>query len=188
MKYLLFLFILSSSIHQSVAQQKSEVDQFWSSLQSLCGTSYEGTLELPENDAQFAGKKLVMHVRSCNDTEIKVPFFVGDDRSRTWVFTRQNDRITLKHDHRHKDGTEDKVTMYGGTTTNSGQASLQVFPADAETQSMIPAASGNVWWVTIDQSIFTYNLRRLGTERVFRISFDLSKSIENPAPPWGWKE
>lgn len=188
MKYLLFLFILSSSIHQSFAQQTSEVDQFWSSLQALCGTSYQGTLELPENDPQFAGKKLVMHVRSCSDTEIKVPFFVGDDRSRTWVFTKQNNRITLKHDHRHKDGTEDEITMYGGTTTNSGQASLQVFPADEETQTMIPAASGNVWWVTIDQSIFTYNLRRLGTERVFRISFDLSAPIENPAPPWGWKE
>ena len=88
----------------------------------------------------------------------------------------------------HEDGTEDEITMYGGMTTNAGQAGLQVFPADAETQVMIPAASGNVWWVTLDTTTFTYNLRRLGTERIFTISFDLSQSIKNPEAPWGWKE
>ena len=88
----------------------------------------------------------------------------------------------------YEDGTEDEITMYGGMTTNAGQAGLQVFPADAETQVMIPAASGNVWWVTLDTTTFTYNLRRLGTERIFTISFDLSQSIKNPEAPWGWKE
>jgi len=78
--------------------------------------------------------------------------------------------------------------MYGGTTTNSGQASLQIFPADEKTQTMIPAASSNVWWITLDDKQFTYNLRRLGTPRVFRISFDLTKTIENPEAPWGWKD
>ena len=29
-----------------------------------------------------------MHVRSCTPTEIRVPFHVGEDRSRTWVITR----------------------------------------------------------------------------------------------------
>ena len=188
MRYIIAFFCISFAINTSIGQEKNEVDQFWSSLQSLCSTSYKGILLAPENDAQFAGKELIMHVRSCNDTEIKIPFFVGDDRSRTWVLSKKNNRITLKHDHRHEDGSEDKITMYGGTTTNVGQAELQLFPADAETQTMIPAASGNVWWITIDKTTFTYNLRRLGTERLFTISFDITQPVKNPKAPWGWKE
>ena len=183
-----YLFLFLCCIGNLQAQETSENDQFWKSLQNLCGTSYEGTLELPENDEQFAGKRLVMHVRSCNDSIIKIPFFVGDDKSRTWVLTHKNDRIELKHDHRHEDGTSDEVTMYGGTTTNSGQATIQSFPADQATKNMIPAASTNIWWITLDDQTFTYNLRRLGTERVFRVSFDLKKAIENPGAPWGWKD
>ena len=169
-------------------KNSAEVQEFWGNLKLLCGKSFEGTLELPENDEQFGDKKLVMHARSCNDSIIKIPFFVGEDKSRTWVITLKNDRITLKHDHRHKDGTDDEITMYGGTTTNSGQSSLQSFPADQETKTMIPAASSNTWWITLDDKQFTYNLRRLGTPRVFRVSFDLTKTIENPEAPWGWKE
>ena len=166
----------------------TEANAFWNTLQSLCGKSFEGQLELPENDADFGGKKLVMHVRSCEDNVIRIPFFVGDDKSRTWVLTFEDDRIQLKHDHRHEDGSEDGVNMYGGKTTNSGQATIQTFPADQHTKTIIPAASTNIWWITLDDNQFTYNLRRLGTERVFRVSFDLTKTIETPEAPWGWKD
>jgi hypothetical protein len=166
----------------------TEANAFWYTLQSLCGKSFEGQLELPENDADFGGKKLVMHVRSCEDNVIRIPFFVGDDKSRTWVLTFEDDRIQLKHDHRHEDGSEDDVNMYGGKTTNSGQATIQTFPADQHTKTIIPAASTNIWWITLDDNQFTYNLRRLGTERVFRVSFDLTKTIETPEAPWGWKD
>jgi hypothetical protein len=78
--------------------------------------------------------------------------------------------------------------MYGGTTTNSGQANLQIFPAHGWTRDMIPAASSNVWWITVDDKSFTYNLRRLGTDRVFRVEFDLTKMVATPDAPWGWEE
>ena len=29
-----------------------------------------------------------MHVRDCSERELRIPFHVGDDRSRTWVVTR----------------------------------------------------------------------------------------------------
>ena len=185
-KVSLLLSIMFISI--AGAQEKSEALLYWESLQAICGMAYEGQLVLPENDEQFGGKKLIMHVRSCKDNVIKIPFFVGDDKSRTWVLTFTEDRIRLKHDHRHKDGSEDKITLYGGQTTNAGQSTLQIFPADEETKNLIPAASSNVWWITIDDSEFTYNLRRLGTERVFRVVFDLTKTIEIPEAPWGWKD
>lgn len=166
----------------------TEANAFWNTLQALCGQSFEGKLELPEEDEDFGGKRLVMHVRSCEENVIRIPFFVGEDRSRTWVLSFENDRIQLKHDHRHEDGSEDEVNMYGGTTTNSGQAGLQTFPADQHTKNIIPAASSNIWWITLDDDQYTYNLRRLGTERVFRVAFDLSNTIETPEAPWGWED
>jgi hypothetical protein len=180
--------VVTEDIIETEVAEPTEANVFWNTLQSLCGKSFEGQLELPENDADFGGKKLVMHVRSCEDNVIRIPFFVGDDKSRTWVLTFEDDRLQLKHDHRHEDGSEDDVNMYGGKTTNSGQATIQTFPADQHTKTIIPAASTNIWWITLDDNQFTYNLRRLGTERVFRVSFDLTKTIETPEAPWGWKD
>jgi len=181
----IFLFCISLTI---AAQKGNPAKQFWNTLQSHCNKTYEGALALPENDKDFGGKKLTMHVRSCSDSVIKIPFFVGEDRSRTWILTYKNDRIALQHDHRHKDGTEDAINFYGGVTTNPGQSGLQIFSADQRTQEMIPAASSNVWWITIDATTFTYNLRRLGTDRVFKVVMDLTKTIETPEAPWGWKD
>ena len=117
-----------------------------------------------------------MHVRSWEKERIRIPFFVGEDRSRTWVLTQRSDRIMLKHDHRHKDGTPDAVTMYGGLTTSVGMPARQMFPADQETVNTIPAAATNVWWIDlVPGEHFTYNLRRMGSERYFSIKFDLKR-------------
>lgn len=179
---LLLYFIINSIYCQESAQQ------FWNQLQSHCGKSYEGKIiEAPKND-DFRGKKLVMKVISCNENEIKIPFFVGDDFSRTWILTFNKGRITLKHDHRHKNGSEDKITQYGGTSTNYGSTEIQMFPADQETATLIPYASQNVWWLTLTDRFFTYNLRRMGSDRLFTVSFDLTNEIEVDWIPWGWND
>jgi hypothetical protein len=186
MKNFFFFLVLLATIKVS-AQQESSAIQFWNNLKTHCGKSYEGTvIEAPENDS-FRGNKLIMHVRSCNDNIIKIPFFVGEDKSRTWVLKLENNRIQLKHDHRHQDGTPDKVTQYGGTTTNSGLSNIQYFPADQETAELISYASTNVWWITLDESSFTYNLRRIGTDRLFSVRFDLTAPVPTPEAPWGWE-
>ena len=160
---------------------------FWNSLKALQGKTFEGTIvNAPAND-DFFGKKLVMHVLYSDDETILIPFNVGDNLSRTWIFTNKNNRIQLKHDHRMKNGENDKITMYGGIASNQGTSTMQIFPADEETQKLIPAAFSNVWWVTLDNNTFTYNLRRIGSDRVFTVSFDLTKEIEKPAPSWGWE-
>lgn len=162
--------------------------EFWNSLKALCGKAFEGELVSDPTNDDFVGKQLVMHVLSCDDEQILIPFNVGDNLSRTWIFTYKNDRITLKHDHRLEDGSDDELTMYGGTSTNSGLPGIAVFPADEETLEIIKPAATNVWWVTVDEEVYTYNLRRLGSERVFTVSFDLTQEIETPAPSWGWED
>ncbi len=61
-----------------------------------------------------------MHVRSCKKGTISIPFFVGDDKSKTWVFYRNKDNlVTLKYDYRHEDVSEDKITQYCGSSPNT---------------------------------------------------------------------
>ena len=182
---------------QAAAQSKPANEVFWSELQKLCGKAFAGSIiadTAPNPD--FTGKAMTMHVRSCEPDRIRIPFVVGESRSRTWVLTRKGDRIELKHDHRHEDGTPDKVTMYGGTTTNAGMPTRQFFPADEETTRVVaapannaPTAAANVWWIElVPGEYFTYNLRRLATDRLFTVRFDLTRETKAPPAPWGWKE
>lgn len=171
-----------------VLNDSNAAREFWKNLKALSGKAFEGQLVgAPAND-DFAGKKLVMHVLFADDETIIIPFNVGDNRSRTWILKYKNGRVELKHDHRHEDGSHDKVTMYGGTSTNSGTQNMQVFPADQETVDIIPAAFSNAWWITVDSTAYTYNLRRLGSDRVFTVSFDLTKEVDIPKPSWGWEK
>ena len=188
-RYIAFLALLAFPV--SVASQSESANvTFWSELQKLCGKAFIGTVAAaPADDTTFKDKALVMHVRACDADRIRIPFVVGDDRSRTWVLTRKGDRIELRHDHRHADGKPDKVTMYGGLTANNGLPTRQMFPADQQTVDVIGAAATNVWWIDLlPGESFSYNLRRIGTERYFSIKFDLKSQTKAPQAPWGWKD
>lgn len=179
---LIFFFTLSAYAQEMPANQV-----FWKTLKLHCGKAYEGEMMTPSENDPFTGKRLVMHVVDCGDDFIHIPFFVGDDKSRTWVLTMQDGLIKLKHDHRHEDGSEDEITQYGGKASNTGMAGIQYFPADQETADLIPYAANNVWWITIDDTSFTYNLRRIGSDRYFSVKFDLTKEVDSPGPAWGWE-
>jgi hypothetical protein len=168
----------------------SEQDAFWASLQRLCGNAYGGQLvEGSAADSSFRQNALVMHVRQCSDREIRIPFHLGENRSRTWIVTRTDAGLRLKHDHRHEDGSEDRVTQYGGDTRDGGTAARQEFWADAHTATLIPAAATNVWTMeVIPGQRFAYALRREGTDRRFRVEFDLTRPIAAPPAPWGYTE
>jgi hypothetical protein len=165
----------------------SEQDAFWASLRRLCGNAYEGRLvEGSAADSAFRQNTLVMHVARCSDGEIRIPFHVGDNRSRTWIVTRTDAGLRLKHDHRHEDGSEDAITQYGGDTRGAGTAARQEFHADAHTASLIPAAATNVWTMeVIPGERFACTLRREGTDRRFRVEFDLARPVPAPPAPWG---
>jgi hypothetical protein len=163
-------------------------EAYWAALTSLCGQAFEGELveRVPPDDA-FAARPLVMHVHECEPDVIRIPFHVGENRSRTWVISRTAEGLRLKHDHRHEDGTPEELTWYGGDTAVSGEPYRQEFPADAETATMLPAAATNVWTVEVRPGQqFAYALRREGTERRLRVEFDLTRPVTPPPPPWGF--
>lgn len=192
MRYKLGLFVIVVLLFPTSAwpQGQPPVDVFWNELQKLCGKAYAGSVAAaPADDTTFKDKKLVMHVRVCEKDRVRIPFTVGDDRSRTWVLTKTRNRIELRHDHRHEDGKSDKVTMYGGWTTSIGMPTRQMFPADQKTVDVIAAAATNVWWIdVVPGDFFSYNLRRMGSERHFSIKFDTKNAIAAPPAPWGWKD
>ena len=166
-------------------------DGFFDNIAAHCGKAFEGkvTVDNATGPSSFADKKLVMHVRKCNERELQVPFHVGDDASRTWIITKTGSGLSLKHDHRHKDGTDDVSTMYGGHTLDAGFANMQSFPADQYSKELfvsqgIPQSVGNTWQMYIYPEKFTYRLIRQGRE--FRVDFDLTKPITPPAAPWGY--
>jgi hypothetical protein len=165
--------------------------RFFDRLAAICGKAFEGRIASPptEADSAFAGKRLVMHVRGCTDDEIRIPFHVGEDRSRTWVVSRTGAGLRLKHDHRHADGGEDRLTQYGGDTAAAGTAARQEFPADDFSKALfvrekLPASTANVWAMEIEPGgRFAYELRRPG--RFFRVEFDLGRAVAAPPAPWG---
>jgi hypothetical protein len=171
-------------------------DQFMARLNTLCGKAFVGRITASEPagaDNDMAGKPLVMHVRRCTKDRIEIPFNVSEDRSRTWVITRTGSGLRLKHDHRHKDGSSDAVTLYGGDTVKPGTANRQSFPVDSESIATFRAnglnrSITNIWSMEVDNTRFAYELRRPAgpTARLFRVEFDLNQTVDAPPMSWGW--
>jgi len=165
-------------------------DRFFAALGALCGRAYEGRVVTSDAaDREMATQRLVMHVRSCEGDTIRIPFHVGDDRSRTWAITRTAAGLRLKHDHRHEDGSEDALTQYGGDTAEAGTAMRQEFPVDRFSQDLFvrqdrTVSTTNVWAMEVHPGrVFAYELRREG--RYLRVEFDLSRPVAAPPAPWG---
>jgi len=162
---------------------------FVDALAAQCGKAFAGRLVSTDDaDMGFAAETLIMEVRACSAEEIRIPFHVGADRSRTWVITKTGDGLRLKHDHRHEDGSPDPVTMYGGDTVGAGTASRQEFPVDPYsielfTREGLSASVTNVWAVEATATLFAYELKR--ETRFFRVEFDLTKPVAGPPPPLG---
>lgn len=184
----------SPAVDSAHPTESMPVDVFYQRIKGLCGQAFAGRIvaNTPASSTPdpFEGKALVMHVRGCGESELRVPFHVGDDHSRTWVITRTDTGLRLKHDHRHEDGSPDKSTMYGGDTRNAGTEQRQEFPVDAYSVAMFQeqgmnASVTNTWAMEIvPGKTFLYELSRPGG-RLFQVEFDLSKPVGLPPGPWG---
>ncbi len=170
------------------AGEAGPADAFMERLETLCGKAFEGRVVSDDpQDEGIAAQPLVMHVRECRENEIRIPFHVGENRSRTWVITRTEEGVRLKHDHRHEDGAPDAVTNYGGDSAHVSAGRAE-FPVDQESielfqQEELDASVTNIWAVDVNEEIFAYELSREG--RFFRVEFDLTTPVDASPPPWG---
>lgn len=164
-------------------------DKFFDSIAAHCGKAFIGRVVVDNDASDVFKQKLLMHIRVCKRDELQIPFFVGDDASRTWILKKTGSGLSLKHDHRKADGRDDPLTMYGGHTLDAGFDQMQSFPADQYSKELfvklgIAQSVGNTWQLFIYPEKFVYRLVRQGRE--FRLEFDLKKEVEATATPWGY--
>jgi hypothetical protein len=173
-KFALICVLIVATAFSAMAQQK----EFLENLRAYCGKSFEGKPIFPAENNPFGDERLIVIFSSCNENEIRMPFHVGNDKSRTWILTLNEEGLLFKHDHRHDDGTPDEVTNYGGWASGDGNEWVQFFPADQFTKDLIPYAATNEWSFVIDteNKVLKYVLKRDGNMR-FQADFDLSKPI-----------
>lgn len=165
------------------AAAPSSQDAFFASLSALCGQRFEGRVTTTDAaDADFRAQRLVMHVRDCSADEVRIPFAVGENRTRTWVITRTGSGLRLKHDHRDPvDGHTHTLHWYGGDTTDHGTAERQEFPVDAESIALFNAndaavSTTNVWAVEVHPGrSYVYELSR--PNRLLRVEFDTTRPL-----------
>ena len=181
---LVSLLIAATLAMAGTASAGSPAQTFFNQLRSLCGKTYAGKVQVDQPasaDNPFAGQPLRMRVHACGrrDDTLRIGFDVGQDRSRTWVITRTESGLRLKHDHRHADGTPDALTMYGGDARMPGTITRQEFPVDAESVALFEregraASTRNTWaLVHVPGQRFVYELAR-PDGRLFRVLFDLT--------------
>lgn len=182
--------LLTSSAVSLADSGANPQQQWWDHLSKLCGKSFQGALtafNTPTDDG-WRSANVVMFVESCQENEIRIPLHVGENRSRTWILTRNGEQIRLKHQHKHEDGTLDAVTWYGGTTSDAGTSNRQTFPVDDYSKALflangLPASITNFWNMEVhEDKNFIYELVRPG--RHFRVSFDITKPVQTPPKAW----
>jgi hypothetical protein len=159
-----------------VADQRA----FFEHLRALCGRTFGGrTILAPVDDRTFEPARLYMIVEECAGDEIRVPFIVDGDASRTWVFQMREDGLTFFHEHVRPDGTEHDVSGFGGHASAEGSPTFQSFP-DFWATDETPPAERRVWRLRMDHEndLFVYYLDRGGLP-AYRLVFYMGP----PSPP-----
>ena len=168
----------------SAAAQDRLVNQraFFENLRALCGQTFGGrTILAPVRDKTFEPARLYMVVKDCNGDEIRIPFIVGEDASRTWVFQMRKEGLRFFHEHLRPDGTKHEPSGFGGNATTDGSPVFQSFP-DFDATAGTPVAKRRVWRLRLDTDhrLFVYYLDRGGLP-LYRLAFHMGPA----SPPLG---
>lgn len=152
---------------------------FFENLRALCGQTFGGrTILAPVTDRTFEPARLYMVVKDCAGDEIRIPFIVGEDASRTWVFQMRKEGLKFFHEHLRPDGTEHEPSGFGGYATGDGSPVFQSF-ADFSATAGTPLGERRIWRLRLDtdHKLFVYYLDRGGVP-AYRLSFHMG-----PASP-----
>jgi len=183
-------FMVACTLIGAATAAASE-NNVWDVLSANCGKAFVGKIvKDTEPSDTWSNARIVMHVRDCSESEIKVPLHVDDNRSRIWIVSKLPEgKMRLKHDHRHKGGSSDDVTMYGGTSAAGVDGAATItFPVDAESiasfkKNGLEASVSNSWHLSVGDATFHYKLTR-PSGREFEVAFDLRKPVALPPKAW----
>jgi hypothetical protein len=162
-------------------------DAFLANLAEHCGQAFLGrVIHVPETDPYFTGDpELVMEVRECSPEEVRIPVHLGENSSRTWIFSRTGGGVDLRHDHRHDDGTPEANTFYGSFVSEPPVAEEPPSANRHEFKRVTDEGIRSGWVVEIiPGERYTYGTQRDGEWR-HRFDFDLTTPVEAPRDPWG---
>lgn len=156
----------------------------------FCGRAFAASIVADNQPSPAWDHPLIVHIRDCEDSVIRMPLHVGEDRSRTWVLTLHEGFIDFQHIHLHEDASPDAVSPYGGKTLTPGTESSQDFPADDASKALFIAnglnvSVDNIWSIDFpDENTLRYRLSRPG--RVFEVHADLGQPVPVPPSAWGF--
>lgn len=152
---------------------------FFENLSQLCGKSFEGKqiYMSPEGENDWENKTLIINVAVCEDNYIHIPFYVDEDKSRTWMLTIDAYGLSLRHDHKDELGNPAEQNLYGGYAHQHGTEFRQDFLNDKYTQNMVDDGIFRTWVIEFSQDMkkLSYKLK-FGDGLHFQADFDL----ENP--------
>jgi hypothetical protein len=125
---------------------------FFGELAGFCGETFGGRAILaPESDQIFEPERLSIHFEHCTVDTVRVRFTVGDDSSRVWLFTfEENGRLRFTHERRAEDGTEFGNSGHGGLATLDGRAHFQNFPNHRAPEGT-PYEELGIWRLRVDR-------------------------------------
>lgn len=191
----LAFFVACTPTAQKPAAPVAEVNaytQFYEAMASHCGNAYQGKLSYapPGDDMVVDEDVLLVHFRECGDDLLKLPFHIYKadtdtwNRSRTWIITKHENGLELRHDHRKPDGSDDEVTMYGGLQYGENEAGVQIFQSIPRTEE---SGVFRGWRLEVEPGVrYTYGtVQGEDFDWTWRIEFDLSTPVEAPPAPWG---
>lgn len=171
---------------QKQQRLNSAQNMFFENLSHLCGSIFEGYSTFTDTPTHvFAGKKLTASLISCNDREIRIPFSVGDDHSRTWLLRRNSRGLLLKHDRRHSSADPGEIIEYVGWATHEGSASRQFFVADTDRVHVPPEIAGSLWSLSldVDRGELSYSLKHRQQQR-YEVVLQLRKPHKRKKNFW----
>jgi hypothetical protein len=178
-----------------------------------CGQTFTGRVVVDNaKDPRFDGQELRLHIADCSSlssylqltpspssmqklsttTLLRMPFHVGTDQSRTWLFSLTEQGLHFQHQHLHPDGQPDAVSLYGGYLTHvEATSSHQVrydFPADEFSKSMftkhnMTVSNANTWQIVLQYdaqqqlSAMQYQLIRPGRQFTVRFEFSSPQAL-----------
>lgn len=179
MKY--SLITLFSIFLISCAGKFDHQTNFLANYSDYCGYAYKGHTNYVDlgSGEIFENAELTMTLANCDDEEVRIPFHVDQDTSRTWIVKMTPQGLHLSHDHRYEDGSQHDANFYGGYADQEGDTFLQYFPADHRTIADRPARSANRWAKEFDLAEMKYYYRLyLNGELRLEAEFDLSNPVE----------